>query len=178
MFRRLTLLVLVIAAPAFGQVEQHFAEIGDLPLESGEILHDVRVGYITAGVLNEDKSNVLLFPTWFGGTAKNLVDFEVIGPGKLADTDRYFVIAFDALANGVSTSPSNSTRQPGAEFPVISTGDMVESQYRLLTEHLGIESAYAVMGISMGGMQTFDWMGRYPNFMEHAIPLDLSLIHI
>ena len=174
MFRRLTLLVLVIAAPAFGQVEQHFAEIGDLPLESGEILHDVRVGYITAGVLNEDKSNVLLFPTWFGGTAKNLVDFEVIGPGKLADTDRYFVIAFDALANGVSTSPSNSTRQPGAEFPVISTGDMVESQYRLLTEHLGIESAYAVMGISMGGMQTFEWMGRYPNFMEHAIPLDGS----
>jgi homoserine O-acetyltransferase len=170
----LVLLSLLVVAPSWAEIEQQFADIGDLRLESGEVLRDVRVGFLTVGELNADKSNVILFPTWFTGTARNLLEFEVIGPGKLADTDKYHVIAVDALANGVSTSPSNSAHQSGAEFPVISIGDMVNSQRRLLTEHLGIHHVYAVMGISMGGMQTFDWMGRYPKFMEHAVPIDGS----
>lgn len=174
MSRHILLLILFVTAPAFGQVQQQFAAIGDLPLESGEVLRDVRVGFIAVGTLNEDESNILVFPTWFGGTARNLIDFGIIGPGKLADTSRYYVIAIDALGNGVSTSPSNSAQQPGAKFPAVTIGDMVESQYRLLTGHLGIGHVHAVMGISMGGMQTFDWMGRYPDFMEHALPMDGS----
>ena len=174
MNRYFLLLVMLVAAPLRAEIEQQFAAIGDLELESGEVLRDARVGYVTAGELNADRSNVILFPTWFTGTAKNLLDFGVIGPGKLADTDKYHVIAVDALANGVSTSPSNSALQPGREFPSVSIGDMVNSQHRLLTEHLDIHRVHAVMGISMGGMQTFDWMGRYPDFMEHAVPIDGS----
>jgi homoserine O-acetyltransferase len=174
MNRYLALLFFLVVAPSRAEIEQQFAAIGDLELESGQVLRDVRVGYVAAGELNADKSNVILFPTWFTGTARNLLDFEVIGPGKLADTDKYFVIAVDALANGVSTSPSNSPWQPGADFPAVSIGDMVNSQHRLLTDHLDIHRVHAVMGISMGGMQTFDWMGRYPEFMDHAVPIDGS----
>ena len=167
---RLALLLLTTAANA----QQQFANIGDLELLSGDVLEDVRVGYITAGTLNPDRSNVIVFPTWFTGTARNLFDFGVIGPAGLADTDRYFVVAIDALANGISTSPSNSKNTPGAAFPPITMGDMVNAQYRLLTEHLDIHRAHAIMGISMGGMQTFDWLSRYPTFMEKAVPIDGS----
>jgi homoserine O-acetyltransferase len=150
------------------------AVIGDLRLDSGEVLRDCEIAYRTAGTLNADKSNVIVFPTWFTGSSGDLVNYELIGPGKLADTDRFYVIAIDALANGVSTSPSNSTTQAGTEFPVISIDDMVRSQHILLTQHLGLDHVMAVVGISMGGMQAFQWMGQYPEFMDQAVPIDGS----
>ncbi len=155
--------------------QQQFADLGDLELESGEILENVRIGYVAVGSLNEDRSTVVVFPTWFTGTTRFLVDFGVIGTEGVVDTDDYYVIAVDALANGVSTSPSNSRTQGGAAFPSITIGDMVVSQHRLLTEHLGIDHVHAVVGISMGGMQTFDWVGRYPDFMDKAVSIDGSL---
>ena len=166
--------ILLLFANTAG-AQQRFADIGDLELESGDVLENVRIGYVTAGTLNEDRSNVIVFPTWFTGTAQQLVDFGTIGPDGLVDTDDYYVIAIDALANGVSTSPSTSTSQGGAAFPHITVGDMVVSQHRLLTEHLGIDHVHAVVGISMGGMQTFDWIGRFPGFMNYAVPIDGSL---
>jgi homoserine O-acetyltransferase len=153
---------------------QQVAPIGDLKLSSGETLLDARVGFRTAGTLNANKSNVIVFLTWFTGTTGSLVKWEKIGPGKLADSDRFYIIAIDALGNGVSSSPSNSPQQPGKQFPRISIADMVNSQYALLTQHLGISRAHAVMGISMGGMQTFHWIGQYPDFMEKAIAIDGS----
>ena len=153
---------------------QQMAPIGDLELSSGETLLDARVGFRTAGTLNPDKSNVIVFLTWFTGTSGSLFKWDKIGPGKLADSDRFYVIAIDALGNGVSSSPSNSKQQPGKLFPGISIADMVNSQYALLTQYLGISRAHAVMGISMGGMQTFRWMGQYPGFMNKAIAIDGS----
>jgi homoserine O-acetyltransferase len=74
----------------------------------------------------------------------------------MVDTSNFFPIMVDALGNEVSTSPSTSRTQPGERFPRVSIGDMVHTQYRLITETLGIERLYAVMGIPMGGMQTFE----------------------
>ena len=149
--------------------ELKFGDLGDFKLESGAIIRNCRVGYHTLGKLNDDKSNVVLWPTWFTGSSKQLV--ELVGSDGYADPSRSFVILVDALGNGVSSSPSNSAVQPRMEFPVFTIGDMVNSQYRLLTENLGIKHIHAVMGISMGGMQAFQWIVSHPEFMDKAVPI-------
>jgi homoserine O-acetyltransferase/O-succinyltransferase len=144
-------------------------KIGDLLLESGEIIKDCQVEYRVMGAANADKSNVVVWATWFSGTTKDLVG--LVGPGKLVDSSRYQVVLVGALGNGVSSSPSNSPLQPRARFPTISIRDMVESQHRLLTRVLGLAHVRAIMGISMGGMQTFQWGVTYPSFMDRLVPL-------
>lgn len=148
------------------QSEQQFADLGNFKLVSGEIIYHCKVGYRTFGMLNQDKSNAILFPTWFGGKSEHLAN--LIGLDKLVDSEKYFVIAVDALGNGVSSSPSNCEYQKNRNFPEITTKDMVNSQYRLLTEHLGIKKLFGIIGGSMGGMQVFEWIVSYPGFMQKA----------
>jgi homoserine O-acetyltransferase len=155
-YKRVTsivLLALLAIQSAKGQSIQRFVELGDFRLESGEIIRECRIGYRTFGELNHEKSNAVLFTTWFIGTTEDLVN--LIGPGKLVDSSKHFVIAVDAFGNGVSSSPSNSKLQPGPKFPQFSIKDMVNSQHELLTREFKIKHLYAVTGISMGGMQTF-----------------------
>src|SRR5687767_12828201 len=102
---RLCLSLPLFVAVAFAQ-EQQFANIGDLKLQNGGVIRQCRVGYRTFGTLAADKSNVIIFLTWASGTTEQLKSN--FGPGKLIDSSRYFVIAIDALGNGVSSSPSNS----------------------------------------------------------------------
>jgi homoserine O-acetyltransferase len=148
---------------------QQSAELGDLPLRSGRVIHDFRLGYRTLGKLNGEKTNAILWPTWLGGKTENLLEF--VGPGKVVDSSKYFVILVDSIGNGVSTSPSNSKRQPLMKFPEFTIRDMVESERRLVTEVFHLSHLRAVMGISMGGMQTFEWAVAYPDFMDVAITM-------
>ncbi len=155
----------LLSATLWAQPALRFAELRDLKLAGGQTLPLCRVGYRTYGTLNAERSNAILFPTWFGGRSENLDGF--IGPGKMVDSSRFFVITVDALGNGVSCSPSQST----GEFPAITIGDMVASQYRLATETLKLPRLHAVMGISMGGMQTYEWITAHPEFVKLAIPI-------
>jgi len=165
---KLLLIFVFISSIISSQPKQLFAEIGNLNLENGEVLYDCTIGYRTFGKMNEGKTNIVLFPTWFGGTAAQLVD--LIGPGKLIDDTKYYVIAVDALGNGISSSPSNSELQSGVDFPDITIEDMVNSQYILLTKELDIHHLFAVIGGSMGSMQAFQWIVSYPDFVDKAVP--------
>jgi homoserine O-acetyltransferase/O-succinyltransferase len=141
---------------------------GDLALESGEVIKDFAISYVTHGTLNAQKSNAILMVTAISGNHHRL-DF-LIGPGKALDPGKYFIVATDAIGNGLTTSPSNSQAQPRMKFPKFLIRDMVTSQQKLL-EHLGIRHVVAVVGPSMGGMQALQWGVSHPEFMDSLVAM-------
>lgn len=143
----------------------HF--IPDFCLDSGKRVPRLRVRYTTHGSLNSDKSNAVLFPTWFGAT--HSANEWIIGPGRSLDTQRYFVIVVNALGNGESSSPSNDEALREADQPVeISLVDNVRAQLDLV-QHLGIGRLHAVIGRSMGAQQALQWGCLYPDRMGRII---------
>ena len=129
---------------------------------AGKSIPACKQAYTSLGRLNADRSNAILIPTWFGGKSRELIG---IASGMI-DTTKYFVILADALGNGISSSPSNTPN-----FPDITIHDMVVAEHELITKTLGIRHLFAVMGFSMGGMQTFEWLASYPDFMDKALPV-------
>jgi homoserine O-acetyltransferase/O-succinyltransferase len=163
------LLSLPVAAHTPQQPPHQLYSEGDLKLESGEAIKDFSISYVTHGTLNAKKSNAILMVTAISGN-HHRIDF-MIGPGKALDPGKYFIICTDAIANGLTTSPSNSKSQPRMQFPKFAIRDMVESQYRLLKEKLGIDHVVAVIGPSMGGMQVLQWGVSHPDYMDALVAM-------
>ncbi len=141
-------------------------ELGDLALQSGEVLRNARLAYRTHGDLDAARSNAIVVPSAYGATHADS-DW-LIGPGKALDTNRWFVVATNLFGNGLSTSPST---MPGDVFPHVGIYDNVAAQYRLVTERLGIAKVALVTGFSMGAQQTFHWACAYPEFVERIVPI-------
>lgn len=146
--------------------ELNVANIGELTLEKGGVIEECKVAYRVFGELNKDKSNVMIFPTWYDGTTQGIIDAGLIQSGMYADSDQYYVIAIDALGNGVSSSPSH---YPDNAMPEITIRDMVDSQHKLLTEVLGFDHINTALGLSMGGLQVYEWVTAYPDYMDNGI---------
>ncbi|MBU1440728.1 MAG: alpha/beta fold hydrolase [Gammaproteobacteria bacterium] len=143
-------------------------ELGDFVLESGDVIRDAFVSYVLHGDPGRLRDGAILVDTAIGSTHHRL-DF-LIGEGAALDTREHCVVVVDALGNGLSSSPSNSTSQPGALFPRFSIRDMVESQRRLL-DHLGVDQLAAVVGASMGGMQAVQWAVSHPDRMRSLVAM-------
>lgn len=141
--------------------------IGSLRLESGESIEDCYISWVEHG-LADPKAPVALALCAIGSTHQRM-EF-LIGPGLPLDTTRLRILAVNALGNGLSSSPSNSKRQPGHAFPVFSVRDMVASQARLLDE-LKIARLDLIVGASMGGMQALQWGVSHPLRMDRIVAL-------
>ena len=155
--------------PATKAALQQFADLGKLELENGQVIQHCKIGFRTLGTLNSDNSNAVLIPTWFAGRSADLV--QLIGPGRIVDDSNFFVIIVDAIGDGISCSASNSLDQHGTAFPAFSIADMVKAEHRLVTEKLHLQHLHAVVGISMGGIQAFQWSLSYPEFMDRVVPI-------
>jgi len=153
--------------------DQQFADLGRCILESGRLIENCHVGYRTFGKLNSAHDNAVLMPTWLYGRSADLVSLFGDGssPQHLVDTNRFFAIAIDALGNGVSSSPSNSKTQHGTAFPAFTMRDIVAAEYRVVTEVFSLRHLHAVVGLSMGGEQTFVWAVDHPGFLSLAVPI-------
>jgi homoserine O-acetyltransferase/O-succinyltransferase len=156
-----------LAAGWIDRPHQH-TPIGDLPLESGETLRECELVWVEHGTPDSRRGNTVLVCTAIGSSHHRL-DF-LIGDGRALDTARLHVIVVDALGNGLSSSPSNSRRQPGHAFPRFGIRDMVESQRRLL-DLLGVERLQAVVGASMGGMQALQWAVSHPGRLSRVVAM-------
>ena len=141
----------------------------DFRFHTGEVLPELKLHYRTIGAPTGEPV-LILHGT--GGSGANFLtrDFadELFGPGQPLDANRYYIIMPDALGTGQSGRPSDGMR---AKFPRYNYDDMVLAQYRLMTEGLGIKHLRLVIGNSMGGMQTWIWGVRYPDFMDALVPM-------
>ncbi len=152
-----------------GDLDYEVFELGDVELRMGATLRAAKLAFKRYGTLNEDRSNAILYPTWYSGQH---VDNEwLIGEGMALDPTRWCIIVPNMLGNGLSSSPSN-TPPPydRARFPQVTVQDNVAVQHRLVTEHLGIERLELVTGWSMGAGQTFQWAVSHPEMVKRIAP--------
>jgi homoserine O-acetyltransferase len=162
---------LSLGARAQQVTPQRYAELDRCKLDSGQTIEGCRIGYRLFGTLDSAKDNAVLFPMWFTGHSGDVGALVGPGPNHFVDTTKYFVIVADPFGNGVSSSPSNSNAQHGTAFPVFSIRDMVRAEERLVREKLHLDHLHAVVGQSMGGMQTFEWGVDAPTMMDLLVPI-------
>jgi homoserine O-acetyltransferase len=157
--------------------------ISNFRFESGELLPQLRLHYTTVGTPRRGPdgkvNNAVLIMHGTTGSGQNFLSQtfagNLFGPGQLLDATKYFIILPDAVGHGKSSRPNEGLRM---RFPKYTYNDMVEAQYRLITEHLGVDHLRLVMGTSMGGMHTWVWGYRYPEFMDALLPLASAPVEI
>ena len=136
-------------------------------LQRGVTLPEATLVYAVYGELNQSRSNAVLYPTSYAAHHKD-VNW-VIGPGKILDTNRYFVIQVNMFGNGLSSSPSTLAEPfAGTVVPVFTHVDNVTAQYKLVIENLGIEKLALIYGWSMGGQQALHWAALHPDRVERV----------
>ncbi len=140
--------------------ETRYFELGDLELQSGEVLREARLAYATRGTLSPQRDNAVLFPTFYTGTHHD--NLKLVQLGRALDPARWFVVVPNLFGNGLSSSPSNHPSQGGAAFPQLRLLDNVRAQQRLLTEELRIERVALALGWSMGAQQAYHHAALYP----------------
>lgn len=144
-------------------------ELGDFVLQGGATLRGAQLTYETYGELAADKSNAVVYPTWYSGRHRD--NEWLIGEGMALDPARYFIIVPNMLGNGLSSSPSNTPAPyDRARFPHVTMYDNVRAQHRLVTERFGIERLPLVTGWSMGAGQTYQWAVSHPEMVERIAP--------
>jgi homoserine O-acetyltransferase/O-succinyltransferase len=174
-FRKTSLCILFGLLPAFGSAQDYPApHEGDwtapsFTFHTGETLNNLRLHYVTIG--DPTKPAVLILHGTNSTGASMLTSRfagKLFGAGQPLDATKYFIVLPDGIGIGKSTKPSDGLR---ARFPQYDYSDLVLSQYRLLTEGLGIQHLRLVLGYSMGGMQTWLWGEQYPDMMDALVPM-------
>jgi homoserine O-acetyltransferase/O-succinyltransferase len=180
--RMLSLVVVLVAWQSIGlTAQQPASQEGDYVITnyrfaSGETLPEVRLHFRTIGTPKYDAqkriTNGVLLMHGSSGDASQVLAPSMLGPltvpGGALDPASYFLIVPDILGAGKSTKPSDGLR---AKFPRYGYADLVDLEYRLVTEHFKIQRLRLVMGISMGGMHTWMWGIRYPAMMDGLVPI-------
>jgi homoserine O-acetyltransferase/O-succinyltransferase len=178
--RLLLILAVLVAHPATAADYPPPAEadyvLRDFRFSNGETLPELRMHYRTLGKPVRDKQGVVRNAVWIGhGTGGSGAQFirpefagELFGAGQPLDATKFFIVLPDGIGHGKSAKPSDGLK---ARFPQYGYTDMVEAQYRLLTEGLKVNHLRLVMGTSMGGMHTWVWGERHPEFMDALMPL-------
>ena len=141
----------------------------DFKFHTGETMPELRLHYTTVG---EPTGQPVLVLHGSGGSAASMLTpgfaGELFGPGQPLDAAKYYIIIPDSVGHGKSSKPSDGMK---TAFPKYNYEDMVDAQYRLLNEGLGVKHLRLVIGNSMGGMQTWIWGGKYPQFMDALVPM-------
>jgi homoserine O-acetyltransferase len=154
----------------------------DFHFRSGETLPELRLHYATLGTAARNAKGqvqnavLMLHGTTGSGKAYLTSDFMALyGPGQLLDASRWYIILPDSIGHGQSSKPSDGLRM---RFPHYDYDDMVEAQFKLVREGLGVNHLQLVMGISMGGMHTWLCGERHPEFMDAILPLVCQPVEI
>jgi homoserine O-acetyltransferase len=145
--------------------QQQMASLGDFLLVNGKTIKNFELGYRTFGQINKDSSNIIFYASWFGGTSEAIGT--LIKKYSFIDTSKYFVIAVDAIGNGISSSPSNFNSSES--FPEITIQDMTTASVKFLRDKLKIKNIFAAIGGSMGSMQVLQLAVDYPDFSDKVI---------
>lgn len=160
---------MTVSAQNYPTPQQHTWVAKDFKFHTGEVMPELRVGYTTVG--QPSGQPVLILHGTTGSASSMLTPAfagQLFGAGQPLDAAKYFIIIPDLLGNGRSSKPSNGLK---TKFPHFNYDDMVDAQYRLVTEGLGIPRLRLVMGNSMGGMHTWIWGTRYPDAMDALVPM-------